>query len=257
MTTILNEGFLESAVERWRRHFLQKIEELGTNNKSAIKLLTTKNLAMYWALGCVTAAELSRQIVSDHIGQTIEQTAGWLYEAILQEAGTQVGITKVEDKQSPGRQGLDFIQVTDGERRLIDLASTTNTKNGGARRKSINDMVENEQFWNDQYNDNPLGGRSNKIVKVWAMARGKSKNAINNHGILEVRGEAMWTYFGLGEGFVDKLSAELGKQQISAEELNGPKELSEEAIQKYLRLNKFADNVSGIIDYESLIAYHP
>ena len=78
MTTILNERFLESAVERWRRHFLQKIEELGTNNKSAIKLLTTKNLAMYWALGCVTAAELSRQIVSDHIGQTIEQTAGWL-----------------------------------------------------------------------------------------------------------------------------------------------------------------------------------
>ena len=60
MTTVLNEGFLESAVERWRQHFLQKIEELGTNNKSAIKLLTTKNLAMYWALGCVTVAELSR-----------------------------------------------------------------------------------------------------------------------------------------------------------------------------------------------------
>ena len=67
----------------------------------------------------------------------------------------------------------------------------------------------------------------------------------------------MWTYFGLGEGFVDKLSAELGKQQISPEELNGPKELSEEAIQQYLSLKKFADNVSGTIDYGALIAYHP
>lgn len=251
------DEILRSAVLRWREHFLQKLDALGNDRSTATNLLKNKNLAMYWALGCVTSAELARQIVSDHIGQTIEQTAGWLYESILQEAGMQLGIIKVENKKSDGHLGLDFIQISHGERRLIDLASGSNTKNGGARKKSILDMTDNEEFWERQYNDNPLSAQPTKIVKVWAMARGKSKEKYNNNGILEVRGEAMWAYFGLGEGFTDKLTSELGKQHVGAEELNRPKDLCENTIRDYLWSNGFSDAVTGEIDYQSLVTRHP
>ena len=253
---MFQKSYLETAVSNWKHYFLYKASELS-GPKSAVALLRKKNLAMYWASGCLTGEELSQQLVSDHISQVIEQTAGWLYESVLEAAGGEICMTKVEDKKSDGRKGLDFIQEYHGERRLIDLAAGGSTKNGAARAKSINDMRDNAQFWDSQHNDNPLGKQPLETVQVWAMARGTPKNQINPRGILEVRGEAMWAYFGLGSNFINQLNAELGRQHVSTGELNETKQMAQNAIQSFLRFRGYTHDAAGTIDYNALVSDYP
>jgi len=253
---VIQKNYLDTVVRNWKRYFLDKASELS-GPKPAVSLLRKKNLAMYWASGCLTGEELAQQLVSDHFSQIIEQTAGWLYESVLEAAGGEIGMTKVEDKKSDGRKGLDFIQEYHGERRLIDLAAGGSTKNGAARAKSINDMRDNAQFWGSQHNDNPLGKQPLETVKVWAMARGTPKNQINPRGILEVRGEAMWSYLGLGPDFVNQLNSELGRQHVSNSELNETKQLAQDAIQSFLRFSGYTYGPAETIDYNALVSDYP
>jgi len=219
---MFQKSYLETAVSNWKHYFLYKASELS-GPKSAVALLRKKNLAMYWASGCLTGEELSQQLVSDHISQVIEQTAGWLYESVLEAAGGEICMTKVEDKKSDGRKGLDFIQEYHGERRLIDLAAGGSAKNGAARAKSINDMRDNAQFWDSQHNG----------------------------------GEAMWSYFGLGSNFINQLNAELGRQHVSTGELNETKQMAQNAIQSFLRFSGYTHDAAGTIDYNALVSDYP
>ena len=89
------------------------------------------------------------------------------------------------------------------------------------------------------------------------MARGTSKNQINPRGILEVRGEAMWSYFGLAPNFVNQLNSELGRQHVSNNELNQTKRLAQDAIQSFLRFNGYTHGPAETIDYYALVSDYP
>lgn len=248
MTSNKDDSWLSAAVSRWRNTYISGMED----HSNFSKLLVNKDLAMYQAIGCITDNDLARQMVSDYSVQQAEQTIGHLFELVLEE----VGLEKVEDKKSEGRFGLDFIQRIDGQRRLVELSAKPNSKSGSQRKGRVSNMLANEAFWIKQKNDNPLSPTL-ETVKVWASARGPSRCRPNRDGILEVVGDAMWSYFGLGESFTRRLSQELGKQQISMEELDSLKRSMEQRIADYLRENNYSDHATGNIDYASLITDHP
>ena len=167
-----------------------------------------------------------------------------------------LGLEKVEDKRTEGRLGLDFIQRVNGERRLIEVSAKPNSKSGSSRKGRVQNMQANEAFWTKQRNDNPLSPTL-KTVMVWASHRGRSKHEGNKDGILEVVGDSMWSYIGLGESFTTKLSRELSKQQIPPAELHPLKQSMERIIQKHLSENGYSDRSTGRIDYDALIRDHP
>ena len=256
MTISTSDSLLPLVVSSWREKFISVLED----HSNCTKLLANKDLSMYQAIGCVTDIELARQMVSDYAVQQAEQTLGHLYELILEEAGSHLGQTlgleKVEDKKTDGRLGLDFIQLVNRERRLIEVSAKPNSKSGSGRKGRVQNMKDNEEFWAKQRNDNPLSP-TRKTVMVWAAHRGRSKHETNKDGILEVVGDSMWSYIGLGESFTRELSRELSKQQIPPAELHSLKQSMETIIREHLKENGYSDRITGHIDYNSLIADHP
>ena len=182
---------------------------------SASDLLEKRDINMYRGLGIGDANEFAKRLVDDRSVATLEMTMGYLYERLLEELGPRK-ITQTEKRQ-PGFRGIDFVQVTPTELRLVNLKSGLSTGNGDINTSTVNHLVEASRYWEEhpQADDNPLRQRNRKVVMVRAVARGSSGKTTTAEGIQWLVGESMWEYFGSGEGLLERLSEALGRNPLA------------------------------------------
>ncbi len=157
---------------------------------------------------------MAGRLIDDYVASSLENTMGHLYDMLFARLAEKV---TNDQKKLDGYRGIDFIQKTLTEVRLVDLTSSSNTKNGGARTKSANDMKTNVQYWEKRENvptdDNPLPKKNRQVVAVWAVARGaSSQKTVGN--ILRLRGDSMWDYFGAGPNLLQRLGSALANSPI-------------------------------------------
>ena len=243
---------LDQVVQDWNTYvskFLAGFDSIG--------LLAKKNLSMYMALGVTRPEALSSRLVQDYVASSIENTMGHLYELALGKLGP-VKITNQQKKQD-GYEGLDFVQITPTEIRLVDLASASNTKNGGARIKSRDDMARASEHWEfveqQSNDDNPMVHVNRKVVRIWAVARGTSARS-QADGILRLRGDAMWEYFGAGPGCLARIGQALARNPVTGSAFHDAVSAADRKLQFYLSARGLADG-EGNLKWPEILTQYP
>jgi hypothetical protein len=182
---------------------------------------------------------------------------GHLYELVMAELGP-VKVSNAQKKQS-GYVGLDFVQVTPTEIRLVDLAAAANTKNGGARTKSRQDLTADAAFWQEQAenetNDNPMAQKGKSIVRIWAVGRGTPSHTSLDE-ILRLRGDAMWEYFGAGPDCLARIGEALLRNPVNGAAFHGAVGAARTRLVDFLQLKGFAD-ANGELDWPALLPAYP
>ena len=243
---------LDQAVSDWKRYVTRHLREIDP-----LSLLKRKNLSMYMALGVTQPQDLADRLVNDHVASSVENTMGQLYELVL----AQLGPVKVpkEQKKTPGYEGLDFVQETPTQIRLIDLASGSSTKNGGARTKGRLDMAEAAGHWEEaerkRTDDNPLAPKRKSIVRIWAVARGTPARTEPDE-IVRLRGDAMWDYFGSGDGCLARIGAALARNPITGSEFQTAVDGVVQELIGFLSGEGFVQT-DGSLEWPSLLAAFP
>jgi hypothetical protein len=248
----LTDDQLDKIVASWNEYVSKFLV-----NIDSVKLLSKKNLSMYMALGVVYPEGLAERLVSDYVSSSVENTMGHLYELVMDELGP----TKVvnEQKKQPGFVGLDFVQVTPTEVRLIDLAAAANTKNGGARTKSRQDMGVAAAHWKAETekgtNENPMAQKGKEIVAIWAVGRG-TRSWTSDGEILRLRGDEMWEYFGAGPDCLARVGAALLRNPVTGAAYHGAVGAARSQLVGFLQLQGFT-NAEGELDWPALLAAYP
>ena len=248
----LSDHRLDQAVNNWKGYVSRL---LGTID--APSLLKRKNLSMYMALGATDPQALADRLVNDHVASSVENTMGQLYELVLAELGP----VKVpnEQKNSQGYRGLDFVQQTPTQIRLIDLAAASNTKNASARTKSRRDMSEATAYWKEnerkRTDDNPLAQKGKSIVRIWAVARG-TPAMTQPDDILRLRGDAMWEYFGSGGNCLARIGAALARNPVTDSDFRMAVHGATLELIDFLRLRGFIRG-DGSLEWGPLLAAFP
>jgi len=248
----LTDGQLDNIVASWNEYVSKFLGGIDS-----IALLGKKNLSMYMALGVIYPEGLAERLVNDYVSSSIENTMGHLYELVMAELGP-VKVSNAQKKQS-GYVGLDFVQVTPTEIRLVDLAAAANTKNGGARTKSRQDLTADAAFWQEQAenetNDNPMTQKGKSIVRIWAVGRG-TPSYTSQDEILRLRGDAMWEYFGAGPDCLARIGEALLRNPVNGAAFHGAVGAARTRLVYFLQLKGFAD-ADGELDWPALLPAYP
>ena len=247
----ISDGQLDVVVKAWNNY-----AETGPSNIVPKDLLEKRDVNMYRGLGITSAGALVRDMVEHRSVATMEMAMGYLYERLLQELGPQK-VTTVQ-KQLPGYKGVDFIQQTPNELRVINLKAGLSTSNGDITASTKRNLGEAKKHWGSQpaADDNPLAQQKAKVVMVRAVARGGRRHTETTDGITWLVGEAMWEYFGAEEGFLQRLSDALARNPLSYERYRDEKVKASDKVLKYLVGGGFAD-IEGQLDWGLLVAKFP
>ncbi len=247
----LSDVDLDQVVLEWNSRVTRVLRAIDV-----VSLLRRKNLAMYMALGFTQPGPLADRLVNYYIASSLENTMGDLYELILSLLGP-VKVSK-EQRQMNGYKGVDFIQITPAEVRLVDLASGSSTKNGGARSKSRRDLSDAAAYWK-HYEKNRQQGDSTavqrEVLQVWAVARGSADKSQPDQ-ILRLRGDAMWEYFGAGSNCLARIGEALSRNPITGDEFQVAVDGAVLDLASYLRGKGFLC-LDGTVAWSALLAVFP
>ena len=211
---------------------------------------------MYRGLGISDASELVTRMVDDRSVATLEMTMGFLYERLLEELGPRK-VTKAE-KNQPGYKGIDFIQVTASEFRVVNLKAGLSTGNGDINSSTVNHLGDAKLHWekHPQGDDNPLRQHARTVVMVKAVARGPRRRTTTPGGILWLVGESMWEYFGAGEGLLPRLGEALGRHPLDYDRYLQGKDRAVARTLKYILQAGLASR-DGQIKWTELVSRFP
>ena len=219
-------------------------------------LLIKRDLSLYRGLGISSVGDLARHLVDDRVSASVEMTMGHLYERALGELGPQK-VTRAE-KRTPGYQGIDFVHRTLQQVTVINLKSGLSTANSDISGATIRHLLNARDHWEaiPSADDNPLPQQRREVIMVRAVARGERRRTLTDEGILWLVGEAMWAYFGAGEGFLTRLSDALGRHPLDYERYEEEKLQVTERVQQYLVAGGVADS-AGRLDWGRLVSMFP
>ena len=146
---------LDSVVRAWNDYAAARPDELSPRD-----LLEKRDINMYRGLGIVSARDLAERMVDDRSVATLEMTMGFLYERLLEELGPRK-VAQAEKRQ-PGYRGIDFVQVTASEFRVVNLKAGLSTGNGDINSSTVSHLAEAKRHWEShtQGDDNPLHQRA-------------------------------------------------------------------------------------------------
>jgi hypothetical protein len=206
----ITDGQLDQVIMGWNQYAEGRPESIDPND-----VLVKRDLNMYRGLGIENITELSMRLVEDRSVASMEMTMGHLYERVLEALGPRK-LTNAE-KGMPGFRGLDFIQDTPLEHRLVNLKSALSTSNGDITTATVSNLSAAKAHWESDYgkDDNPLRSSPSEAVMIRAVARGQTKRVITGSGILWLVGDAMWDYFGGGRDLLRRLGAALGRNPLN------------------------------------------
>ena len=124
-------------------------------------------------------------------------------------------VAQAEKRQS-GFKGIDFVQATASELRVVNLKAGLSTGNGDINSSTVDHLVEAKQHWEShaQGDDNPLRQRARPVVMVRAVARGPRRRTTTRAGVLWLVGESLWEYFDAGGGLLARLGEALGRNPL-------------------------------------------
>ena len=238
---------LDEAVASWKAF----AEE--SPRRIVARSLLKRDLNMYRGLGITDAVELTRRLVEDRSVATLEMTMGYLYERLVEELGPRK-VTR-DERRTPAFHGLDFIQTTPDELRLINLKAGLSTSNADISQSTIANLTNAAEYWRShaQPDDNPLRQRVREVIMVRAVARGPRRNTLTDAGIRWLVGEALWTFLDAGPRFLERLGEALGRNPLDYVRHQAEKEAASTRALEYLRQGGFVSG-SGAIDWDGLTA---
>lgn len=244
----ISDERLDDAVDSWRTFAEESPQRIDPRD-----LLLKRDMNMYRGLGITEAAELARRLVDDRSVATLEMTMGYLYERLVEELGPRK-VTR-DERRTNAFHGLDFIQTTPAELRLINLKSGLSTSNADISQSTITNLTNAAEYWRShaQPDDNPLRQRVREVVTVRAVARGPRRSTRTDAGILWLVGEALWTYLDAGPRFLERLSDALGRSPLDYARHQAEKETAASRVLEYLRRAGFVSD-GRAIDWDRLTA---
>ena len=240
---------LDEVVQAWNSY-----AEGRPGNIKASDLLIKRDLSMYKGLGVRSISELASQLVNDRAVATMEMTMGHLYERVLEQLGPRK--VSSQEKRRPGLRGIDFIEDTPSQHRLVNLKSSLSTPNGDINAQTITTLLTGKQHWESQHrpDDNPLGRARQMCVIIRAVARGPSKQETTADGILWLVGGAMWSYFGGGDDLLKRLGKALGRRPLDFQAYTS--ELEKAKLRVGNTLRQFSLQGQRV-DWDQLIVRYP
>ena len=155
---------------------------------------------------------------------------GRLWERLLGALGPK----QITIEQKPILRGIDHLQETQSERRVINLKSSLSTPNGDINAKTIDHLLAAKDTLGRQKDDNPMGGLPREIVMVRAVARGEPHNELLDNGIRYLVGNAMWQYFGGGDNFLSKVTNAMERHTIPLDTLEDARKIAVNRIADYI-----------------------
>lgn len=207
---------------------------------------------MYRGMGTVGADELALRLVQDYSVASLEMTMGYLYERVLEALGPQK--LSNQRKRQPGFRGIDFVQTTPSEVRLINLKASTSTSNADIAGATLRNLEAAREHWSAHpaTDDNPLGKGKKDISVIRAVARGPAKSATLPQGGLWLVGAATWEYFGAGANLLARLSDALGRNPLDNSRFKAELQRAADRVLAYLSQGGFVGS-AGVIYWHKLI----
>jgi len=233
----------------WNRYAEGRPENIEPND-----VLVKRDLNMYRGLGIENITELALRLVEDRSVGSMEMTMGHLYERVLESLGPRK-LTNAE-KGRPGFRGIDFIQDTPTEHRLVNLKAALSTSNSDITTATVSNLASARQRWNADFgrDDNPLRSTPTKALMIRAVARGPAKKELTDKGILWLVGDAMWDYFGGGRDLLRRVGAALGRNPLDFTAYTGQIEGAASRVRRLLARYELPGEE---VDWDRLLARYP
>ena len=242
---------IDNAVQAWRDYAEGRPRQI-----SPASLVRQRDLKMYRGLGIEAAQDLAQRLVDDRSVATMEMTMGYLHERLLEELVTER--VAADQRKNPGYKGVDFFNRTVAELQIINLKSGLSTSNGDISAATATNLQAARNHWQanpDGADDNPLARQRRNVIMVRAVARGPRKHQVTDEGILWLVGESMWEYFGAGPGFLNRVSAALGRNPLDYQNYGAAKGRAEGRVTAYLnRAGLVRQN--GTLDWDRITALY-
>jgi hypothetical protein len=233
----------------WNRYAEGRPESIEPND-----VLVKRDLNMYRGLGIENVTELALRLVEDRSVGSMEMTMGHLYERVLGSLGPRK-LTNAE-KGRPGFRGIDFIQDTPTEHRLVNLKAALSTSNSDITTATVSNLAAARQRWTADFgrDDNPLRSTTTTAVMIRAVARGPAKKELTDKGILWLVGDAMWDYFGGGRDLLRRVGAALGRNPLDFTAYTGQIEGAASRVRRLLARYELPGEE---VDWDRLLARYP
>ena len=240
---------LDAVVMAWNHYAESRPENVDVRD-----ILVKRDLNMYRGLGIENVTDLSIKLVEDRSIASLEMTMGHLYERVLESLGPRKLSNK--EKNRPGSRGIDFVQDSSTEHRLVNLKAGLSTANSDISTATINNLTTAKRYREShrEADDNPLNTQTVQCVMVRAVARGPAKREVTPQGILWLVGDAMWEYFGGGRNLLVRLGDALGRNPIDFTAYTGEIELASARMRRLLSGYELPGQE---VDWDRLIRHFP
>jgi hypothetical protein len=247
----LTDRQLDQVVDAWKEY-----AESSPDRLDARDVLEKRDLNMYRGVNFTEPPLFAQALTNDRSVATLEMTMGHLYERALEELGPRK--VSRDEKKRDGYKGIDFIQDTPDELRLINLKAGLSTSNGDITTSTVNNLAAASQYWSRQPvgDDNPLKRRERKVVKIRAVARGPRRTTRTAEGILWLVGDSMWEYFGAGSDLLVRLGIALQRNPFDHVRFQAAKTRAAQRVLSYLERGGFLRDGKEI-DWEKLCSTFP
>ena len=123
---------------------------------------------MYRGLGIENVSELAMRLVQDRSVASMEMTMGHLYERVLEGLGPRKLSNK--EKTQSGFRGIDFVQDTAAEHRLINLKAGLPTSNSKDNHHSVADHIVEKDCSQDP--NSPSYHPESQAIPSWLNVNG-------------------------------------------------------------------------------------